>query len=224
MGMTRSLRTLLRPTGMAEMVRQQIEPRGISDTAVLEALRTVPRHLFVPEEERHRACGDHPLPIGQAQTISQPYVVAYMTEAAALKTGDRVLEIGTGSGYQAAVLAALGCQVHSMEILEPLARQADKLLADLGYPVQVLCGDGTTGWPGQAPFDAILVTAAPPRIPESLLLQLAVGGRMVIPVGEDLQVLTVVTRSGDRFHKQAVLPVRFVPMTGAVRETPGQQP
>jgi protein-L-isoaspartate(D-aspartate) O-methyltransferase len=200
------------------MVEQQVAARGIHDLRLLDALRAVPRHLFVPERGRSRAYEDRPLPIGHGQTISQPYIVALMTELARVKPGDRVLEIGTGSGYQAAVLAALGCQVFTIEIVKPLADRAAADLTALGYKsVTVRAGDGYVGWPEEAPFDAILVTAAPPRIPAPLLEQLGEDGHLVVPIGEDLQHLTVVRRTRDGLERRVVLPVRFVPMTGAVR-------
>lgn len=206
-----------------DMVERQVAARGLHDRPLLAALRAVPRHLFVPEQGRSRAYDDRPLPIGHGQTISQPYMVALMTELAQVEPGDRVLEIGTGSGYQAAVLAALGCQVFTIEIIQPLADQAAATLAALGYEsVTVRAGDGYVGWPEEAPFDAILVTAAPPRIPAPLLEQLSEGGHLVVPIGEDLQHLTVVHRTEDGFERRVVLPVRFVPMTGAVRRTDGK--
>jgi protein-L-isoaspartate(D-aspartate) O-methyltransferase len=199
----------------AAMVKEQIEARGVRDPAVLAALRRVPRHLFMPEPERAYAYGDGPLPIGEGQTISQPYIVALMTELAAVKAGDRVLEVGTGSGYQAAVLAEIGAEVYTIEIVEPLADRSRELLADLGYDkVEVRFGDGYRGWPEKAPFAAVLITAAPPEIPQPLLDQLAVGGRLVAPVGEHDQDLVVVRRTAQGFERQTVLPVRFVPMTG----------
>ena len=202
------------------MVEQQVAARGIHDLRLLDALRAVPRHLFVPEEGRSRAYDDRPLPIGHGQTISQPYIVALMTELAQVEPGDRVLEIGTGSGYQAAVLAALGCKVFTIEIVKPLAERAAASLTALGYTsITVRAGDGYVGWPEEAPFDAILVTAAPPRIPAPLLEQLGEGGHLVVPIGEDLQHLTVVRRTRDGLERRIVLPVRFVPMTGAVRRS-----
>ncbi len=201
------------------MVTDQIAARGIDDPRTLAALRKVPRHLFVPAASRAEAYADHPLPIGHGQTISQPYIVAFMTEAIGLKGGESVLEVGTGSGYQAAVLAELASQVYSIEIVAPLAAEARERLTRLGYGlVQVRAGDGYAGWPEDAPFDAILVTAAAPRIPEPLKQQLKEGGRLVIPVGDELQELVVVTRRGERFEERRVLPVRFVPMTGRVRQ------
>jgi protein-L-isoaspartate(D-aspartate) O-methyltransferase len=200
------------------MVERQVATRGIHDAAVLDALRSVPRHQFVPLPARGEAYSDRPLPIGFDQTISQPYIVALMTELAEVQPGDRVLEIGTGSGYQAAVLASMGCTVFTIEIVNPLAERAAETLERLGYgSIQVRAGDGYVGWPEEAPFDAILVTAAPPRIPQPLLDQLADGGHLVAPVGEDIQHLTVVTRAADDLNRRVVLPVRFVPMTGEVR-------
>jgi protein-L-isoaspartate(D-aspartate) O-methyltransferase len=197
------------------MVREQIEARGIKDARVLAALRKVPRHELVPPAQVRFAYADRPLPIGHAQTISQPYIVAAMTELAAVRKGDRVLEIGTGSGYQAAVLAELGAEVYSIEIVEPLARSAARALARLGYDrVRVRAGDGYKGWPEAAPFDAVVVTAAPPEVPQPLKEQLKPGGRLVIPVGKRSQELRVITRTADGFQERRVFPVRFVPMTG----------
>jgi protein-L-isoaspartate(D-aspartate) O-methyltransferase len=202
----------------AAMVDAQIAARGVRSPEVLAALRSVPRHEFVPAAEREAAYADHPLPIGFDQTISQPYIVALMTELARLGPTDRVLEIGTGSGYQAAVLARMVKAVYSIEIIEPLARSAAVTLARLRYTnVQVRAGDGYQGWPAQAPFDAILVTAAPARVPEPLKQQLAPGGRLVIPVGTSDQELLVLTRRDHGFETERVLPVRFVPMTGAAQ-------
>jgi protein-L-isoaspartate(D-aspartate) O-methyltransferase len=201
------------------MVAEQIEARGIRDPLTLAALRRVPRHLFVPPSVRAHAYGDHPLPIGHDQTISQPYIVAFMTEALSLKGGETVLEVGTGSGYQAAVLAEIVARVCTIEIVEPLAEEARERLKDLGFGnVEVRAGDGYLGWPERAPFDGILVTAAAPRIPEPLKQQLKDGGRLVIPVGDRDQELIVLTRRGAGYEERRVLPVRFVPMTGKVRE------
>ncbi len=201
------------------MVRGQIEARGVRDPRVLAALRAVPRHELIPEEMRRHAYADGPLPIGLGQTISQPYIVAYMTEQLELERGDRVLEVGTGSGYQAAVLAELCERVYSIEIVPELAERAARDLERLGYDnVRVRTGDGYRGWPDEAPFDAIIITAAPPRIPEPLLEQLAVGGRMIVPVGEHYQELVLITRTDDGFRRRQLIPVRFVPMTGEVQE------
>ena len=169
-----------------EMVSRQIEARGIRNPSVLAAMRSVPRHVFLPEPFRSEAYGDSPLPIGDGQTISQPYIVALMTELASPQPSDRALEVGTGSGYQAAVLANLVREVYSVEILEALAHEAAKLIRSLGYDnITLRVGDGYAGWPEKAPFDVILVTAAPERVPEALLDQLASGGRMVVPVGQE---------------------------------------
>jgi protein-L-isoaspartate(D-aspartate) O-methyltransferase len=201
------------------MVATQIVARGVHDPLTLGALRRVPRHLFVPPDAVGQAYDDHPVPIGHGQTISQPYVVAFMTEALGLRGGETVLEIGTGCGYQAAVLAKIAAQVHSIEIVAPLAGEAAERLERLGYTnVSVRAGDGYLGWPEKAPFDAIMVTAAAPRIPEPLRQQLREGGRLIVPVGEEWQELVLVTRRGERFEERRVLPVRFVPMTGKVRQ------
>jgi protein-L-isoaspartate(D-aspartate) O-methyltransferase len=201
------------------MVERDIKTTGVRDPIVLEAMRTVPREAFVPEEISELAYADRPLPIGYEVTISQPAVVALMSELAQLEPGDRVLEIGTGSGYQAAVLDAMGMQVFSIEIIEPLAREAKQRLAHLGYRrVKVRHGDGYAGWPQEAPFDAIIVTAAPPTIPDPLRQQLAIGGRLVLPLGDAYQELVVVTRLEDGFEQRRVIPVSFVPMTGEVRQ------
>jgi protein-L-isoaspartate(D-aspartate) O-methyltransferase len=196
------------------MVSEQLAARDIHDPAVLEAMRNVPRHAFVPEAQREHAYDDTPLPIAAEQTISQPYIVALMSQLAEIARGDRVLEVGTGSGYQAAVLAALGAEVYSIEIIAELADSARQSLARAGYAAHVRRGDGYAGWPEHAPFQAILITAAPPAIPEPLLEQLAVGGRLVAPVGRGTQDLIVVTRTPTGFDRKSVLPVRFVPMTG----------
>ena len=200
----------------AAMVRDQIEARGISDPATLEALRAVPRHEFVPEQLRDRAYEDYPLPIGHGQTISQPYIVAFMTEAIRPQPGEKILEVGSGSGYQAAILAQTGAEVYTIEIVGPLADMARQNLERLGYKnVQVVHGDGYCGWPEHAPFDAIIVTCAPDKIPPDLVAQLKDGGRMIIPVGGGMeQELVLLRKHGDQIEKQSVLPVRFVPMTG----------
>jgi len=197
------------------MVTRQIEARGIEDPRVLNALRRVPRHLFVPASHRQLAYRDSPLPIGGGQTISQPYIVALMTELIRPRESMKVLEIGTGSGYQAAVLGECVEELFTIEIVPDLGRKSAALLAKLGYEnVHVRIGDGFEGWPEQAPFDAIVVTAAPSRIPQPLLDQLAVGGRLVIPVGTHAQELVVVTRTEKGYDRRSVTPVRFVPMTG----------
>jgi protein-L-isoaspartate(D-aspartate) O-methyltransferase len=199
----------------AEMVASQIAARDVRDPRVLEAMREVPRHRFVPLSSRNRAYLDRPLPIGLGQTISQPYIVAVMTELLHPESTDRVLEIGTGSGYQAAVVSRLVAKVYSIEIVPELAERAAKTLAELGYAnVEVSSGDGYRGIPSKAPFDGILVTAAPDEIPQPLIEQLAVGGRMVIPVGDFYQQLTVVEKTEKGISKRTVFPVRFVPMTG----------
>jgi len=197
------------------MVQTQIEERGITDPVVLGAMRRVPRHLFVPEEIAGEAYEDRPLPIGYDQTISQPYIVALMTELLNVKRGQKVLEVGTGSGYQAAVLAEIVDSVWTIEILEPLARSAGDRLKKLGYGnVTVRCGDGYAGWKEHAPFDAIIVTAAAEQIPPLLIEQLKEGGRMVIPVGPafSIQSLFLVEKQGGRITTHNVAAVRFVPM------------
>jgi protein-L-isoaspartate(D-aspartate) O-methyltransferase len=198
------------------MVEQQIRARGIANPEVLAAMEEVPRHLFVAAGERMEAYEDRPLPIGHGQTISQPYVVALMTALAGLRPDARVLEIGTGSGYQAAVLSRIAAQVYTVEIVEPLAELARRTLAGLGYDnVHVRVGDGYRGWPEAAPFDAIVVTAAPTEIPAPLVEQLKPGGRMVLPVGDHVQDLLVLTKRPDGgYDRSTVIPVRFVPMTG----------
>ncbi|HVK74342.1 MAG TPA: protein-L-isoaspartate(D-aspartate) O-methyltransferase [Kofleriaceae bacterium] len=197
------------------MVVDQLEARDVRDPRVLAAMAAVPRHAFVPPELLDQAYDDAPLPIGRGQTISQPYVVAAMTELAAIAPDARVLEIGTGCGYQTAVLAELAAEVYSIEIVPELAEQATATLDRLGYDhVHVRVGDGYAGWLDAAPFDAILVTAAPPAIPDALLHQLAIGGRLVIPVGTVEQELELITRVGeDRWTERTIFPVRFVPMT-----------
>jgi len=195
------------------MVEDQIERRGIKDQSVLKAMKEVKRHLFVPSRLQSSAYVDNPLPIGLGQTISQPYIVAYMSEAVRLKADDKVLEIGTGSGYQAAVLGEIVKEVYTIEILKPLAESAEKLLKELGYKnIFVKHGDGYKGWKEHAPFDAIVVTAAPENVPENLVEQLAVGGRMIVPVGSFYQELYLITKTERGVEKKAILPVRFVPM------------
>lgn len=200
-----------------EMVRFHLEGRDIRDRRVLEAMKKVLRHRFVPAALRPYAYADSPLPIGEGQTISQPYIVALMTQVAEPRSHHRALEVGTGSGYQAAVLAEVAKEVYTIEIVPSLAQRASQLLQELGYKnVHVRPGDGYRGWPEKAPFDMILVTAAAERIPEPLLEQLAEGGRLVMPVGEEagFQVLTLVTKKKGQLKKELITGVRFVPMTG----------
>ena len=200
------------------MVVQQLQARGITDPRVLAAMRKVPRHELIPEENRGDAYGDHPVAIGEGQTISQPLIVAYMTECLELKGGERILEVGTGSGYQAAILGELAGEVYTIEIVPTLARRAKADLARLGYTnVFVREGDGYRGWPEKAPFDGIMVTAAPPTIPQPLLDQLKVGGKLIVPVGVDVQQLVRMTRTESGFREERLVPVRFVPMTGEVQ-------
>jgi protein-L-isoaspartate(D-aspartate) O-methyltransferase len=197
------------------MVSEQIAGRGIQDARVLAALSRVPRHELVPEDVRAHAYEDRPLPIGHGQTISQPFVVAYMTEQLRLRGNERVLEIGTGSGYQAAVLAEIAKEVFSIEIVAPLGERARADLERLGYRnVQVRIGDGYRGWPEQAPFDAIIVTAAPGHVPQPLIDQLALDGRLVLPVGGFDQELLRIERRADGIHEERLIDVRFVPMRG----------
>jgi protein-L-isoaspartate(D-aspartate) O-methyltransferase len=204
------------------MVARQLATRGITDERVLAALRAVPRHRFVPPEQGRDAYADSALAIGHGQTISQPFVVAFMTQALALSGDERVLEIGTGSGYQSAILARLVHEVWSIEIVEPLAARATAVLAELGHAnVHVRHGDGYLGWPEHAPFDAILVAAAPEHVPQPLLDQLAVGGRLILPVGSADQELLLIRRTSDGYERESVLPVRFVPMTGLAEERDG---
>src|SRR5437016_2855795 len=198
------------------MVKEQIVMRGVTDERVLAALRKVPREEFVPEDARPESYTDGPLPIGYGQTISQPYVVAFMTEKLQPQRQDRVLEIGTGSGYQAALLGELVGEVYSIEIVEPLAKTAEATLQRLGYKnVHVKAGDGYKGWPEHAPFDAIIVTCAPDHVPQPLTAQLKEGGRMIIPVGPaGVQELYLLEKRNGQLQQSAVELVRFVPMTG----------
>jgi protein-L-isoaspartate(D-aspartate) O-methyltransferase len=197
----------------------QVVARGVRDERVLAALRRVPRHEFLPQHEQAGAYGDHPVEIGHGQTVSQPYIVAFMTEQLGLTGGENVLEIGTGAGYQTAVLAELAARVYSVEIVAALAETAKARLARLGYAnVDVRHGDGYAGWPDAAPFAAVMVTAAAPHVPAPLLEQLADAGRLIAPVGDLYQELLLITKRGGRLSEERVLPVRFVPMTGRVRE------
>ena len=199
-----------------KMVTKQIEARGVSDFRVLEAMRKVPRHLFVGEALQDQAYGDFPLPIGEGQTISQPYIIAEMTEALELTQDDRVLEIGTGSGYQTAILAEIAFRVYTIERVRPLFIRARKLLDELGYHnVVARCSDGTLGWQDESPFDAIIVTAGAPGIPEKLVGQLSIGGRLVIPVGDRFsQTLFQIRRDEDGVHKRDLGGCRFVKLIG----------
>jgi len=207
------------------MVDTQIEARGVNDPAVLEAMSAVPRHQFVSHAWRAQAYNDHPLPIGKGQTISQPFIVAYMSQVLQVKPGQKVLEIGTGSGYQAAVLAAMGAKVYTVEIIPELAESAAATLKRLGYEgVKVKLADGNYGWPTEAPFDRIMVTAGARQVPPALIQQLKSGGRMVIPVGSGYwgEELTLVTKDAKgRVSQKKLLPVRFVPLVGGDR--PGKE-
>jgi protein-L-isoaspartate(D-aspartate) O-methyltransferase len=196
-----------------DMVARQIAARGVTDARVLAAMRKVPRHEFVPEFGRDEAYADEPLPIGYGQTISQPYIVAAMSEALALTGSERVLEIGTGSGYQTAVLAELTAEVYTIETVAPLLERAGGVLARLGYSnIRFRGGDGSMGWPEEAPFDAVLAAAAPAEIPAALRDQLAPGGRLVLPVGSARQDLVLIRRREEGFEERSLFPVRFVPM------------
>jgi protein-L-isoaspartate(D-aspartate) O-methyltransferase len=195
------------------MVEAQIEARGVKDKRVLSAMRKVPRHLFIPENMRPYAYQDEPLLIGEGQTISQPYIVAYMSESLRLMGDEAVLEVGTGSGYQAAILAEVAKEVFSVELVETLSLRAQVVLRELGYEnIHFKIGDGTLGWKEYAPYDAIMVTAAPAHVPKALQEQLKIGGRMVIPVGSAFQELVLITREKRKFKKRKLLPVRFVPL------------
>ena len=198
------------------MVKEQVAMRGVTDERVLRAMGKVPREQFVPEEMRGQSYSDGPLPIGYDQTISQPFVVAFMTEKLGLRPTDRVLEIGTGSGYQAAILAELAAKVYTIEIVEPLGKRAAQTLQRLGYKnVQVKIGDGYRGWPEHAPFDAVIVTCAPDHVPQPLVEQIKEGGRIIIPVGPaGDQTLYLLEKKNGRLEQRNVLPVSFVPMTG----------
>jgi len=202
-----------------QMVEKQIRARGVKDPRVLDALIRVERHHFVPQGMETVAYDDNPLSIGEGQTISQPYIVALMTELAKVQPASKVLEVGTGSGYQAAVLAVLAKEVFTIEIIPSLGNQAKQKLKALGYDnVHVRVGDGYQGWPEEAPFDAILVTAAPDHVPQPLVDQLKVGGRLVIPLGDFYQDLAVLTKTEKGLHRETIIPVRFVPMTGEAED------
>lgn len=198
------------------MVETQIIARGIKDERIVAAMKKVPRHLFVPSDMIDYAYNDEPVPIGEGQTISQPYIVAYMTEALNLKPEDKVLEIGTGSGYQTAILAEMVSEVYTVEIIASLSLRAQELLTKLGYQnIHFKIGDGSLGWEENSPYDAIIVTAAPARIPRPLEEQLKLDGRMVIPVGSAFQELFLVTKEKQGLKKKKLLPVRFVPLITA---------
>jgi protein-L-isoaspartate(D-aspartate) O-methyltransferase len=210
-----------RTAARKEMVTRQIKARGIKDQRVLTAMEKIPRHLFIPQEGQRHAYDDSPVPIGEGQTISQPYIVALMTDALKLKGSEKVLEIGTGSGYQAAVLAELAREVYTIEIVDVLAKRAGKTLKELGYKnVHVRSGDGYLGWPEAAPFDAIIITCAPERIPQPLINQLKDGGRLVVPVGPEgqTQELVLLEKAGGKANRTSLGPVIFVPMTGKAQE------
>ena len=208
----------------ARMVNEQLKARDITDARVIDAMLKVPRHLFVPEPQRSQAYGDFPLPIGHDQTISQPYIVAFMTQGLKVEPGHRVLEIGTGSGYQAAILGLLAREVYTIEIVQPLAERARATLAEQGHRnVHVRHGNGYLGWPEHAPFDRVMVTAAPDEVPPALVDQLKVGGLMAIPVGTVSQELRILRRTATGLETLATLPVRFVPMTGKPGRVPAMQ-
>ncbi len=203
-----------------QMVERQLAARDIKDRRVLEAMSVVPRHAFVDPPYRHMAYADHPLPIGDGQTISQPYIVALMTQLLEIRPDEKVLEIGTGSGYQAAVLAQLQAEVYTIEIIESLAQKATAVLADLGYEnIHVKWGDGNAGWIEEAPFDAAIITCATPEVPEPLFRQIREGGRIVVPLGDPFsyQTLTLIVKRDGKPKTQRVLGVRFVPMTSKKR-------
>jgi protein-L-isoaspartate(D-aspartate) O-methyltransferase len=201
------------------MVDQQLRARDIRSPRVLDAMSAVPRHLFIPEASRRDAYDDSPVPIGHGQTISQPYIVAFMTQALEIGPADRVLEIGTGCGYQTAVLARLAGRAYSIEIVAPLAERARETLSALGYRnIEIRTGNGYLGWPEQAPFDRIIVTAAPDEVPETLVQQLKVGGLMAVPVGTAMQELRILRRTASGTETLQTLPVRFVPMTNKPKD------
>ena len=202
-----------------EMVKNQIVARGITDKTIINAMLEVKRHKFVPNNIEKFAYNDYPLPIGEDQTISQPYIVALMTEKLGLKHEDRVLEIGTGSGYQAAILSLIVKEVYTIEIIPSLANSSSQRLREFGFSnVQVRCGDGFLGWPEAAPFDAVIITCAPPEVPEPLIEQLVEGGRLIVPLGEGFQMLTLFKKIEGKLEKTEIIPVRFVPMKGIIEE------
>ncbi|MGQ9701428.1 MAG: protein-L-isoaspartate(D-aspartate) O-methyltransferase [bacterium] len=202
-----------------QMVEEQIIARGIKDKNVIDAMLKVARHKFVPKEYEKYAYTDGPLPIGEGQTISQPYIVALMTEMLELKGEEKVLEIGTGSGYQAAILSLIAKEVYTIEIIPALAKSAQQRLESLGYKnVYVKSGDGFLGWPESAPFDGIIITCAAPRVPEPLIEQLAEGGRLVMPEGDEWQMLVLYKKVNGQLKKTEFIPVRFVPMKGKIQE------
>jgi len=202
-----------------QMVDNQIIARGIKDERVIKAMRKVPRHFFIPEKDREYAYDDRPVPIGSGQTISQPYIVALMTESLRLKGEEKVLEIGTGSGYQAAILAESAKEVYTIEIIKPLALTAKKRLKEMGYKnIEVMVGDGYQGWKEHSPYDCVIVTAAPPNVPQPLIDQLKVGGRMIIPVGKGFQYLILIEKSEKGIRKKKITGVSFVPMTGEAQQ------
>ena len=208
-----------------KMVTRQIYARGVRDSLVLRTMKATPRHLFIPEYLKRSAYSDRPLPIGEGQTISQPYIVALMTELLHLTGDEKVLEIGTGSGYQAAVLSPLAKEIYTIEIVRSLAEGADKLLKMLGYNnVTVKWGDGYKGWVEHAPFDCVIVTAAPVQVPKALIEQLKIGGRMVIPVGSFYQELKVFIKGKDGIEEESIIPVRFVPMVHPAQSIPSSSP
>ena len=202
-----------------EMVQNQIVARGITNKKVINAMLEVERHKFVPEKLEKLAYNDYPLPIGEDQTISQPYIVALMTEKLNLKDGDKLLEIGTGSGYQAAILSLIVRLVYTIEIIPSLANSASQRLHEFGFSnIHVRCGDGFLGWPEAGPFDAVIITCAPPEVPEPLIKQLAEGGRLIVPLGDNFQILTLFKKVEGKFEKTEIIPVRFVPMKGMIEE------
>lgn len=213
------------PTQRRMMVEEQILSRGVTDPGVVRAMEEVPRHAFVPDRLRDQSYVDGPLAIGSGQTISQPYIVALMTSLLELDGSEKILEIGTGSGYQAAVLSRLAREVYTIEIREELGAKAEHTLSNLGYDnVRVRIGDGYKGWPEEAPFDGIMVTAAPGEVPEPLIEQLKVGAKLVIPVGDFFQDLLVLTKTADGVERREIIPVRFVPMIGEVEKKKPRQP